>query len=211
MRKGRLIYLSDEKRGKHNQRRISVKCDCGTKKEINYQAFKSGATISCGCLAREKQIERQTKHGKCNIPEYRVWGDMKNRCSNPNLKNYVNYGGRGITVCKEWMNSFVVFLDDMGLRPDPAYTLDRIDNEGNYNKDNCRWTDKRTQSINSRIRRNNRTGTKGVGFYKAYNQYRARIVVKGKKISLGYYSLLEDAIIARKKAEQKYQGDMNAS
>jgi len=81
-----------------------------------------------------------TTHGMHKTPEYRSWGNMKNRCFNPNEKRYSDYGGRGITVCDRWKNSFENFLADMGLKPTPKHSLDRIDNDGDYQKDNCKWS-----------------------------------------------------------------------
>lgn len=93
------------------------------------------------------------RHFARNTPEYRAWRDAKSRCNNPNHAGHKNYGGRGITMCKRWQESFQSFLDDMGQRPTAQHTLDRIDNEGNYEPGNCRWA---TWTEQHRNRRNSR-------------------------------------------------------
>ena len=146
----RLTVTQNLPKGKHGQRRVMVRCSCGKVKPVNEGALSSGATQSCGCLATEKRQKRMTTHGATKTSEYRVWADMKNRCYNPNLANYNNYGGRGISVCEEWRDSFDSFMSDMGPRPSALHTLDRIDNDDNYTRENCRWADKITQSRNQR-------------------------------------------------------------
>lgn len=93
------------------------------------------------------------KHNKCGSLEYFVWAGMKSRCFNPNNPDYMNYGGRGITVCERWKNSFKAFYEDMGKRPHKNLTLDRKDNDGNYELNNCRWATRKTQRLNSRPKR----------------------------------------------------------
>lgn len=121
-------------------------CDCGNKKNVVTNMLTSGKVRSCGCL--KKEVNK--KHGESTSPEYSVWRSMKQRCFNPKNPEYKNYGARGVTVCKEWFDSFDVFLSDMGYRPTPKHSLDRIDNNGNYESDNCRWATIKQQNSNKR-------------------------------------------------------------
>lgn len=117
----------------------------------------SGNTKSCGCLRRETTslvgLAKKT-HGMRDTPEYGVWANMKDRCYNPSSEDYKNYGGRGIKVCERWLNSFENFYEDMGEKPwsKLLYSLDRINNDGNYEPSNCRWATVK-QQVNNRRKR----------------------------------------------------------
>lgn len=125
-------------------------CDCGNTKIICSQSLRIG-TESCGCK-RVQKIKERAKHNRCNTQTYRSWKGMIQRCTNPNNHKYPRYGGRGIQVCDGW-KTFAVFLRDMGDCPE-GYQIDRINNDGNYNKDNCRWADIKTQARNRSNNRN---------------------------------------------------------
>ena len=135
------------------------KCDCGNSKTIRGSNLRDGLTKSCGCLQKKRASdlckELRLKHGHSMVSKrtrtYESWTSMINRCSNTNHKYYHCYGGRGIKVCERW-NRFANFLEDMKESP-PRFQIDRIDNNGDYCKENCRWV---TSKVNNRNRRNNR-------------------------------------------------------
>ena len=130
------------------------RCDCGTKKIIRWDSILRGYTRSCGCIASQRMAERNTTHGETiggPSAEWTTWRSMRQRCLDPNHKSFKHYGGRGITVCARWLNRFENFLQDMGVRPE-GHTLDRTNNEGNYEPGNCRWATWKQQANNKRQR-----------------------------------------------------------
>jgi hypothetical protein len=138
-RYGRLTIVEETEKT-DNQRKFLCLCDCGNKKEINLLRLRSGKTKSCGCYSVELAISRSTTHGQYGTPLYRVWNSMKQRCENPKTERYERYGGRGIKVCEEWLdfNCFFEWSMDNGYAE--GLTLDRIENNSDYEPSNCRWT-----------------------------------------------------------------------
>jgi hypothetical protein len=147
---GRLLVVQRFESDKDNKARWMCLCDCGQEK-VALGANLGKHTNSCGCLHKERARTGSIRrtHGLRYTPEYGIWASMRRRCTDPNVKSYSEYGGRGIKVCERW-HSFENFISDMGQRPSPKHSIERRDNNGNYDPSNCKWATKVEQLYNKR-------------------------------------------------------------
>ena len=152
-RYGKLVVLERAPNGSGGMTRWMCLCDCGNKKEVMAKHLKSGAISDCGCERSKRMTQRNLKHGDSGTKLYNTWCHMRSRCNNPNGIDYPDYGGRGIRVCDEWENSYEAFREwalKSGYQETKKISIDRINVNGDYEPENCRWVDDYTQANNKR-------------------------------------------------------------
>lgn len=188
------IYANENSKQK---RRFGLyKCFCGNEFKANSHSIKNGNTKSCGCYHKTKLSKIKLKHGFSSHRLYNVWTNMIKRCNNIENTNYKSYGARGITVCDRWLD-INNFIEDMYPTFEDGLTLDRIDVNGNYEKDNCRWATIVTQNRNTqRINKINTSGYRGVSWHKKNKKWRTQIIVNNKNIHIGCYVNAIDGALA---------------
>lgn len=148
-------------------------CVCGKIKKVRASCLLKGNTQSCGCLSLETSKKMFIQHGMYNTKIYRTWCDIRRRCYDPKNSRYHNYGGRGIKVCERWLENFENFYEDMGDKPGPEYSIDRIDVNGDYCKENCKWSTDKEQA-------NNKTNNR----YLIFNSEKLTITEFSKRINI---------------------------
>lgn len=191
----RLVVLEYLGRKRHSSYWL-CRCDCGATIKVSAGALKTGGTKSCGCYRKNRMSGLTLSHGERGgenrihtSPEYRAWGGMKERCYNKKSRDYKYYGGVGIFVCDEWINSFEAFLGDMGRKPDSSYSIDRIDSAGPYSPQNCRWATWKQQARN----RKNNTGLCGYKTISEFAEKHSRVPYHNFKTRISRGWSLRDA------------------
>lgn len=185
------------------------KCDCGNIVNVESQTLRAGKK-DCGCGSKDRLKETHKRKGVISVKAFDAHSSyyhMLGRCYNPEEAGYDNYGGRGITVCDRWRESFWNFIEDMGERPE-NFVLDRIDPDKNYCPENCRWVDKINSAYNTRRHSTNTSGRTGVYWFKRVEKWVAAIFINGKQRHLGYFNTFDEAVTAREKAELEVYGEI---
>lgn len=188
-------------------RMIKVECSCGETTYVAKSPLLNGLSESCGCASKERIADAHKTHGLAGTKPYNIWANMRSRCNNPNTTFYNNYGGRGIVHQESW-RYFENFWEDMGPTYVEGFELDRIDPNGNYTKENCRWADDCTQAYNKRQYSNNTSGKTGVVLNKRSQKWIVTINVNKERVYVGTFENIEDAVSAREEAEVKFYGEL---
>ena len=172
---------------------------CGNKFKADTGNIKSEHTKSCGCYHKRRASETHKTHGLRSTRLYNTWTKLKDRVFNTKNKRYSDYGGRGITICDEWKNDFMSFYTwamENGYEENKGLSIDRIDNDGGYSPENCRWTTSIIQNRNRRLGKDNTSGYKGVSYVKGKDLFITYITINKKRIHLGRFKTPVEGAIA---------------
>ena len=190
-----MVFATEK--SKQRRRFGLYKCGfCGEEFKARTSSVKFGDIKSCGCYKKRITGELSKTHGLGYTRLYNIWLKLKDRVLNPKNKNYIDYGGRGITICEEWLDVQNFYNWAMSNGYSDELSIDRIDNNKNYCPDNCRWATQTIQTRNQRIYKNNKSGYKGVSYTKETGRNRALISVNKKLIHLGYFQTAVEGAIA---------------
>lgn len=185
--------------GEHNSKWF-CKCDCGEEVYVMGNNLNRGTSTSCGCKQKENLVKRSCTHGLSKHLLYQVWHNIIQRCTNPKSNSFVNYGGRGVTVCNEWSNDFLKFIKFCTNNGwNSSLEIDRIDNNKGYYPNNCHFVTKSENCINRRKRKDNTSGYIGVVWDKKNSKWGAKVTNLNSIDYLGQYSTKKEALKSRNK------------
>lgn len=206
---GRLTVIREAEKVKQKLAYFCT-CDCGASEiRVVGADLRNGHTQSCGCLMVDRTRQSNTVHGLTRSKEWRSWMSMRRRCYDPSNDMYYAYGAIGISVCDRWNpdagGTFQAFFDDMGRCP-VGFSLERLNVEAGYSKQNCIWADSQQQAFNKRKSIKNTSGRTGVNWREDLGKWTAQIRDGGKLAHLGCFSVFEDAVKAREEAEMRVYG-----
>ena len=197
----RIVFISEvasQVKGSMRLRYAKFQCHCGNFFETKICAVKTNHTTSCGCIRRIRHLESITTHGMRHTSIYNTWDAIRQRISNENSAWFKNYGGRGIIMFPPWIHDFQLFLEYVSALPNygvKGLTLDRINNNGNYEPGNLRWTTYHIQLTNTRMKKTNTSGYTGVSWFQ--NHWVSQIQIMYKNVKIGYFDTKEQAVTAR--------------